>query len=78
MLVFIKLICNKVYKIEVEETDSIQSLKSKLFEQDHYLSQKNIKFLFNNKYLEDVKELRHYNIKNETTIFVVEPIISMI
>ena len=69
MQVFVKTVTGKVIPLTVEPSDTIESVKMKVSEEEGSPVGKQV-FIFGHKTLEDEKTLSDYDVVNESTIFM--------
>ncbi|KAL7602554.1 hypothetical protein Lser_V15G22994 [Lactuca serriola] len=71
MKIFVKILDGKTITLAVESSETIYSVKVKIMEIIHGMSQDQQRLIFDRKRLEDDKTLRDYNIQNESTLHVI-------
>jgi hypothetical protein len=70
MQIFVQTLKGKTITLNVSSTDSIDVVKCKIYNRIG-IPTDNQRIVFSSNYLDGSKTLSHYNIKNESTIYMV-------
>ncbi|AES97881.1 putative ubiquitin [Medicago truncatula] len=70
MLIFIKTMESKVIPLRVKSSDTIDSVKEKIFDKEKY-QVNDQRLIFSGKQLDDCQTIANYNIQEKSTIHLI-------